>query len=459
MTIVYGSINNKNGLITDDERDLLQENKPGYGTRSKTEGAFSLVNSTVGSGIIGLPFAIYLAGFWTAIILSITVAAISQLGLYMLVLSGQRSGTYKLATLMEHVMGRPGYHFLNFLVLIQAAGACVSYYIRDTIPVLLQLYFPDHPNLTQRSLTAYVNYLKKVLPLNLSRSLGALSKWSILSVLCLPVIIIALIWRAPTYAKSHDAPLHWQSPDIFGALGILAFAFACPHVCFSVYLSLKQQAIESWKMTTTLASIITWIVSISFAAIGYLSFGVDVQPNLFLNFPPNDLVVNIARFALGFSMILTIPMAFHPTREVVQKLLGFETAERQPNKIEHYVVTLMLFIIITTLGITIRSLGKVYALIGGFAATCLAYILPSIAYLITRRQPYSTIPIIDNDPSDDEITNIKVPWMIHQDSSSSTSSSITLDPIPKFGLLDVAAVFTLLWGVIVMIFATSGALK
>jgi sodium-coupled neutral amino acid transporter 11 len=70
---------------------------------------------------------------------------------------------------------------------------------------------------------------------------------------------------------------------------------------------LKQQAIESWKMTTTLASIITWIVSISFAAIGYLSFGVDVQPNLFLNFPPDDLVVNIARFALGFSMILTIP--------------------------------------------------------------------------------------------------------------------------------------------------------
>ncbi|KAG1558289.1 hypothetical protein G6F49_004630 [Rhizopus delemar] len=345
------------------------------------------------------------------------VAAISQLGLYMLVLSGQRSGTYKLATLMEHVIGRPGYHFLNFLVLIQAAGACVSYYIR------------------------------------------ALSKWSILSVLCLPVIIIALIWRAPTYAKSHDAPLNWQSPDIFGALGILAFAFACPHVCFSVYLSLKQQAIESWKMTTTLASIITWIISISFAAIGYLSFGVDVQPNLFLNFPPDDLVVNVARFALGFSMILTIPMAFHPTREAIQKLLGFETAERQPNKIEHYVVTLMLFIIITTLGITIRSLGKVYALIGGFAATCLAYILPSIAYLITRRQPYSTIPIIDNDLSDDEITNIKVPWMIHQDSSSSTSSSITLDPIPKFGLLDVAAIFTLLWGVIVMIFATSGALK
>lgn len=145
------------------------------------------------------------------------------------------------------------------------------------------------------------------MPLNLSRSLGALAKWSILSVLCLPVIIIALLWRAPTYSKSHESPLDWESPDLFGALGILAFAFSCPHVCFSVYLSLKQQTVKAWNITTTLASIMTWIVSIAFAVVGYLSFGVDVQPNLFLNFPSDDLIVNIARFALGFSMILTIP--------------------------------------------------------------------------------------------------------------------------------------------------------
>ncbi|CAO3682995.1 unnamed protein product [Rhizopus stolonifer] len=459
MTIEYGSINSQEDPITESDRDMLMGDRPGYGSRSKIESAFNLVNSTVGSGIIGLPFAIYLAGFWTALVLSVIVSAISQLGLYMLVVSGQRSGTYKLATLMEHVIGRPGYHFLNFLVLVQAAGACVSYYILlgDTIPVLLQLYLPDHPNLTQRSLVIGCISVFFVLPLNLSRSLGALAKWSILSVLCLPVIIIALVWRAPTYSKSHESPLDWESPDLFGALGILAFAFSCPHVCFSVYLSLKQQTVKAWNITTTLASIMTWIVSIAFAVVGYLSFGVDVQPNLFLNFPSDDLIVNIARFALGFSMILTIPMAFYPTREAVQKLLGFEAADRHPTKIQHYTVTLILFIIITILGITIRSLGKVYALIGGFAATCLAYILPAIAYLITRQQ--SIASATHNDQSDDEVTTVKAPLVPRQNSSSTTSTTSSLSYIPKFGLLDVAAVFTLVWGVVVMIFATSGAFK
>lgn len=117
-------------FLTEAERDLLQSDRPGYGSRSKIESAFNLVNSTVGAGIIGLPFAIYLAGFWTAIGLSIFVALISQLGLHMLVVSGQRAGAYKYAVLMEYVLGKTGFYFLNFLILVQASGACVSYFIR-----------------------------------------------------------------------------------------------------------------------------------------------------------------------------------------------------------------------------------------------------------------------------------------------------------------------------------------
>lgn len=146
--------------------------------------------------------------------------------------------------------------------------------------------------------------------MNLSRSIGAVARWSILSVLCLPVIIIALLIRAPAYTASHEAPMNWVGPDIFGALGILAFAFSCTHVCFSVYLSLTTQSTKAWTITCTLASVMTWVVSMSFAIIGYLSFGKDVQPNLFLNFPNDDVIVNIGRFTLGFSMILTIPYVY-----------------------------------------------------------------------------------------------------------------------------------------------------
>lgn len=115
--------------LSNSERDLLQADRPGYGSRNKSEVAFNLVNATVGAGIMGLPFAVSHAGFVTGIVASVWVACLSQLGLYMLILAGKRTGIYKYAVLVEHVMGRFGYHFLNFMIIIQAGGGCISYFI------------------------------------------------------------------------------------------------------------------------------------------------------------------------------------------------------------------------------------------------------------------------------------------------------------------------------------------
>jgi sodium-coupled neutral amino acid transporter 11 len=67
-------------------------------------------------------------------------------------------------------------------------------------------------------------------------------------------------------------------------------------------------------------------------------------------------------------------LGFYPTREAVQKALGFETATKQPNQVQHYTVTFVLFFFILLGGITVRSLGKVYGLVGGISATTLAFI-------------------------------------------------------------------------------------
>ena len=95
----YGSISQKQPDLSKAQRDLLQADRPGYGNRSNIEVAFNLVNATVGAGIIGLPFAIAKAGFYDGVAASILVATLSQLGLYMIVVAGQRVGIYKFAML------------------------------------------------------------------------------------------------------------------------------------------------------------------------------------------------------------------------------------------------------------------------------------------------------------------------------------------------------------------------
>lgn len=147
----------------------------------------------------------------------------------------------------------------------------------------------------------------KIFPLNLPRSIGALASWSTVSVLLLPVMIITFLIRAPAYAPLHDAPLTFLGEDPISALGIMSFALVCTQVALSNFLSQRNQSVSGWRATTFVSTLISWSISMAFAFIGYLSFGKDVQSNIFSNFPAEDNVINVGRLALGVSMILTVP--------------------------------------------------------------------------------------------------------------------------------------------------------
>lgn len=152
----YGSTDDAeyNNLTTAQEairidHDVLQANQPGYGTRNKVEVAFNLVNATVGAGIIGLPFAIYHAGLVFGLVASVFVALISQLGLYMLITAGHRVHIYKYADLVEYLLGRPGFWFLNTTLLLQSIGITISYYIcKLHIITILSFEYINHPILS-----------------------------------------------------------------------------------------------------------------------------------------------------------------------------------------------------------------------------------------------------------------------------------------------------------------------
>lgn len=338
----------------------------------------------------------------------------------------------------------------------------------------------------------------QILPLNMSRSIGSLARWSIISVLCLPIILLAILIRAPAYAPAEPIPLEWVGSDVFGALGIMAFAFTCHQVAFNNYLTLEDQTTSSWKHTTIMSTGLSWIISMTFAVIGYMCFGDKVNSNLFMNFAADDPIVNIGRFALSISMILTIPMGIFPTREAIQKSLGFETATKQPTNTQHYTVTVALFAVILSLSIAVRSLGTVYSLVGGFSATTLAYIIPASSYLFTRKAYYKNMEsaqIINGKANNivafptltgattltpEETSELKTPILWETASISSSSRNMmydddvaTVDGGDDYGeldmstdrslephwFLDIAAGLLIIWGFGVMFVSISSTLR
>lgn len=97
-------------------------------------------------------------------------------------------------------------------------------------------------------------------------------------------------------------------------------------------------------------------------------------------------------------------MAFYPARDSVQKMIGFETADRQPTNIQHYTVTIILFTFFLICGIRVHSLGKVYSLVGGIASSFLAYIIPGLSYIAVFHPKWLKRPelLIEDDNKDIE---------------------------------------------------------
>ncbi|KAG0319982.1 hypothetical protein BGZ99_004804 [Dissophora globulifera] len=360
------------------------------GTCSVLDVSFNILNCTVGSGILALPFALKDSGFGLGLTLSVIVGILCWFALYILIVTGQRIGVYKYAGLCEATMGKFGNYLLNGVIFFQSAGASITYLIvvGDTIPVILSMVGIT----ATRQWTIFVSSLVFILPLLFYRSIGSLAKVSIVSVATLPPILLAVAIRGFHYAPDHKKSYAFVGDNVFPAIGVMAFAMLSTQTAFLNFTTMAQPTRKSWAQATSIAVFLSWVVSFVFAIFGFIAFGFDVNANIFNSFPLDDGLINFGRGLLGFSMFLTFPQAFYPARSALHSLFGHEDNVKTPTNTEHIITTISLFIPLLVCGVFVSDLGLLYQLIGGFCSTFLAYIIPGACYfLVFWRHAYTPL--------------------------------------------------------------------
>ncbi|KAG0381135.1 hypothetical protein BGX24_009082 [Mortierella sp. AD032] len=342
------------------------------------------------------------SGFGLGIVLSVAVAVLTWMALYILIISGKKINVYKYAILCEATMGRFGFYLLNSVIFFQSAGACITYMIvvGDTIPIILDIL----GFWVSRRWVILVSSILFILPLLFYRSIGSLAKVSMISVMTLPPILFAVAVRGMYYAPEHKRSYDFVGNNVFPAIGVMAFAMLSTQTAFLNFTTMAQPTRKAWGQATGIAVSLSWLISFVFAIIGFMAFGEDVQPNIFNSFPQTDGLINFGRGLLGFSMFLTFPQAFYPARAALHKVLGHEDNHIVPTDSEHFYTTLALFFPILVCGVFIADLGLLYQLIGGFCSTFLAYIIPGACYfLIFWRKDPSSLRRLSKLPSSDSL--------------------------------------------------------
>ncbi|KAJ2013872.1 hypothetical protein GGI14_005157, partial [Coemansia sp. S680] len=220
------------------------------GTNSVNGAVFNVLNSIIGSGIIGLPYALSNAGMATGLAMLVVVGLVSQFAIYTLVLTGKRVGAMHYSEVAQITLGTFGYQALSASIIVSLVGVVTTYLVilGDISSSLRQTYLPAQEWLTRTVAIAIVAYIF-VLPLLFFRHSGPLAKYSVVSIAALPVILLIIAVRAPVYASvatATDYPVV-IGPHVFRALGVLCFSYCSAHAAFQNFLGLRERTMKNWK--------------------------------------------------------------------------------------------------------------------------------------------------------------------------------------------------------------------
>ncbi|KLJ06017.1 hypothetical protein EMPG_10542 [Blastomyces silverae] len=363
--------------------DHLEGARPRSGLRN----AFmNMANSIIGAGIIGQPYAFRQAGLIVGIILLCGLTVTVDWTIRLIVINSKLSGADSFQTTVEFCFGRPGLIAISIAQWAFAFGGMVAFCIivGDTIPHVFASIFPslkDTPFLwllTDRRAVIVLFVLGISYPLSLYRDIAKLAKASTLALVSMLVIVVTVIVEGiQVPADLRGDPLHlnfWQGNGFFQAVGVISF----DHNSLLIYGSLKKPTMDRFALVTHYSTGISMVMCLIMALAGFFTFGEKTKGNVLNNFPPDSVMVNIARLCFGLNMLATLPLEAFVCRSV---MTTFFFPDEPYNLALHVIFTSALVVTSVVLSLLTCDLGAVFELIGATSACALAYILPPLCYI------------------------------------------------------------------------------
>ncbi|XP_053568786.1 putative sodium-coupled neutral amino acid transporter 11 [Bombina bombina] len=369
-----------------DDKQLLVENNKEERKLNKNIclAGFNTINAILGTGMIGLPYSMKLAGFPLGLLLLLGIAYITDCSMILLIKGGAMSGTSTYQSLVSKTFGFPGYIILSALQFLYPFAAMISYNIitGDILPKIFQRI----PGVTQENVLSDRRFVILVttaivtLPIALYRNMQRLGKVSLISLILTFIVLIIIIIRASSLTsiipQTEDAWV-FAKPNTIQAVGVMSFVFMCHHACFLIYGSLEEATVSNWSCISHVSMLLSLFISVNYSVFGYVTFTGFTQGDLFENYCKDDDLATIGRFCYALTIILTYPMECFVAREVIANVFF----EGNLSHTLHVAVTMLIVFLTTCISLTSDCLGMVLELNGIVSATPLVFIIPTACYL------------------------------------------------------------------------------
>jgi len=349
----------------------------------------TLVATSLGTGVLSLPFAFSLCGLVLGALTLTISALVSALSLQILIVSARYTHTASYADLLEKSVQRPAASLvLDLTILLNGIGcvACLLIFEGDFLPaVFAPLVFA--PTLTRVS--AVVCAAVAVWPLVLPANLAALRYVAVASPVVLLGTIAVVLYEAPgrydaVIAGGDKVPI-WDFEVIrwLQAVSIMVNAFMSHNNAVPAGNMLERPSILRIVKATVNANAISWTLFMAIGIGGYLSWGAATQGDFLLNYPQDSWAIWSCRVMLAVIVYTVIPLALSPTSRSFGQLLGKacgKSGPEWPTPTAHAMIATSLLCLCMGIASAVSNVATLMSILGGLFATALMFWFPALIF-------------------------------------------------------------------------------
>ncbi|XP_032612742.1 sodium-coupled neutral amino acid transporter 5 isoform X3 [Hylobates moloch] len=337
---------------------------------------FNLSNAIMGSGILGLAYAMAHTGVIFFLALLLCIALLSSYSIH--------------------------------LLLTCAGIAAMSSYlfiIKSELPLVIGTFLymdPEGDWFLKGNLLIIIVSVLIILPLALMKHLGYLGYTSGLSLTCMLFFLVSVIYKkfqlgcaigrnetameseAPVglpsqgFNSSCEAQMFTVDSQMSYTVPIMAFAFVCHPEVLPIYTELCRPSKRRMQAVANVSIGAMFCMYGLTATFGYLTFYSSVKAEMLHMYSQKDPLILCVRLAVLLAVTLTVPVVLFPIRRALQQLLFPGKAFSWPR---HVAIALILLVLVNVLVICVPTIRDIFGVIGSTSAPSLIFILPSIFYL------------------------------------------------------------------------------
>ncbi|XP_058498788.1 sodium-coupled neutral amino acid transporter 3-like [Solea solea] len=381
---------------------------------------FNLSNAIMGSGILGLSYAMSNTGIVLFLILLMCIAFLSCYSIHLLLSSAGVVGIRAYEQLGLRAFGHPGKIMAAVIITLHNIGAMSSYLfiVKYELPLVIQAFLGETTSLDNWFMNG--NYLIMIvsacviLPLALMKHLGYLGYTSGFSLSCMVFFLIVVIYKKfqipcplevfGNHSVISVVPEDTCTPKYFTikqetayTIPILAFAFVCHPEVLPIYTELSNPTKRRMQNIGNVSILGMFIMYFFTATFGYLTFYEGTETELLHTYSKVDLLDTLilcVRLAVLVAVTLTVPVVLFPIRRALLQLLF---PEKPFHWLRHIAIAVVLLFAVNLLVIFVPNIRDIFGIIGATTAPSLIFILPGLFYIRiipTDQEPMKSRPKI-----------------------------------------------------------------